>query len=89
MFSLTVARQRGNCTRFPAFAERQRRANRRTSISKIEYLWKGIYRERGVEVNWLKEKVPVQFGIRAKFLRHRHPARPASSPAGEEPALSK
>jgi hypothetical protein len=30
IFSLTVARQRGNCTRFPVFAKRQRRANRRT-----------------------------------------------------------
>src|SRR5208282_3012065 len=28
--SLTVARQRGNCTRFPVFATGQRRANRRT-----------------------------------------------------------
>jgi len=26
IFSLTVARQRGTCTRFPVFAERQRRA---------------------------------------------------------------
>src|SRR5271169_3222275 len=30
IFSLTVARQRGNCTRFPVFATGQRRANRRT-----------------------------------------------------------
>jgi len=30
IFSLTVARQRGNCTRFPVFTARQRRANRRT-----------------------------------------------------------
>src|SRR5260370_6250863 len=30
VFSLTVARQRGNCNRFPVFAIRQRRANRRT-----------------------------------------------------------
>src|SRR6266403_5973884 len=30
IFSLTVARQRGTCTRFPVFTARQRRANRRT-----------------------------------------------------------
>src|SRR5258708_25778842 len=43
VFSLTVARQRGNCTRFPVFAIGQRRANRkvfqRTEIVVREIYW--------------------------------------------------
>src|SRR5579863_8542005 len=51
MSSLTVARQRGIHTRFPVFAERQRRAFRRI-WKRSEKPAREIYRPQPVEVKW-------------------------------------
>jgi hypothetical protein len=58
--SLTVARQREIFTRFPVFAERQRRAYRK-KFERTGKLVKGIYREDGAEVKSGRIMVVVQF----------------------------
>ena len=60
VFSLTVARQRGNCTRFPVFATRQRRANRRTFQRTGKILVSGIYRAKLWEVKCHSGKIPAK-----------------------------
>jgi hypothetical protein len=51
MFSLTVARQRGNCTRFPVFAF-EAKTRKPKDISKNKTTEKEIYRAGWWEVKW-------------------------------------
>jgi len=52
MFSLTVARQRGNCTRFPVFAF-EAKTRKPKDISKNKIVEREIYRGGEEEVKWV------------------------------------
>ena len=62
--SLTVARQRGICTRFPVFAERRKRAFR-TTLQRAEKRCEEIYRLKG------RKSIAFPHSLTADHLLHR------------------